>query len=403
MFGMGGQPQPKGDIRALWDALGIQVTADVGKAGPPPGTIVWQDYNPYPKFQMRGIGPELVFIRNDAPGAKDAFNPSEAVASGFEELLMPYPTGIAPQSGSKLKFTELVSTSSTEAGTIDATEWRASASDPYLLNEKRGKPTGLKYTLAAWIRTELPGDSDKKDKKDKDGKKDGKSADKPAGESAEPKVNAIYIGDIDMLHSEFVMLRNQPNPEVNFRFDNVAFVLNVIDAVAGDTRFLDIRKRKPRHSTLKTIEARSAEARDQENKQVAKFQEEYNEATKKADEDAKKTYAELQKVVDDLRQKQTAGEQVDPGEMTAKLQTLSLAQENANRKSQVTKERLKTDRDKALARIQRERDQQVQQIQNEYKVWATVIPPIPPLLVGLLVWVYRRLREREGVSRERMK
>jgi ABC-2 type transport system permease protein len=399
MFGMGGQPQPKGDIRALWDALGIQVTGDTGRAGPAPGTIVWQDYNPYPKFQMRGIGPELVFIRNDAPGAKDAFNPKEEVSSGFDELLMPYPTGIAPQSGSQLKFTELVSTSSTEAGTIDATEWRASASDPYLLNEKRGKPTGLKYTLAAWIRTEDP---TSKDGKTKDAKKD-KDAEKPAGESSQPKVNAIYIGDIDMLHSEFVMLRNQPNPEINFRFDNVAFVLNVIDAVAGDTRFLDIRKRKPRHSTLKTIEARSAEARDEENKQVAKFQADYTAATKKADDDAKKTYAELQKVVDDLRQKQSAGQQVDPGEMTAKLQTLSLAQENANRKSQVVKERLKTDRDKALARIQRERDQQIQQIQNEYKVWAAVIPPIPPLLVGLLVWVYRRLREREGVSRERMK
>jgi ABC-2 type transport system permease protein len=324
------------------------------------------------------------------------------VSSGFEELLVPYPTGIVQKSASKLHFTELIATSSTEAGTIDANDWRMNASDPYRLNEKRGKPTGLKYTLAAWIRSEDPAEQNK------DGKQQGAKGAQAGGESQggssqERPINAIYVGDIDMLHSEFVMLRNQPNPEVNFRFDNVPFILNVIDAVAGDTRFLDIRKRKPKHSTLKTIEARVADARKKEQEDIQDFQTKYNEATQKADDDAKKTYAELQKVVDQLRTDQQAGKQVDPGELTAKLQALAIAQENANRKSQVVKERLKTERDKNLARIQRERDQQIQSEQNAYKIWATVIPPIPPLLVGLIVWIQRRLREREGVSRDRMK
>ena len=72
-------------------------------------------------------------------------------------------------------------------------------------------------------------------------------------------------------------------------------------------------------------------------------------------------------------------------------------------RAEVEKERLRIDRDKNLARIQRVRDQQVQRIQNEYKVRATFLPPIPPLLVGLVVWARRRVREREGVSRTRMK
>jgi ABC-2 type transport system permease protein len=401
MFGMGGQPQPKGDIRALWEVLGIQVTGDAGNArGPVPAEIVWQDYNPYPKFQMRGIGPELVFVRDDAPGAKDAFNPAEPVCSRFEELLIPYPSGIMQASGSPLKFTELVATSSTEAGTISADDWRANSFDPYMLNEKRGKPTGRKYVLAAWIRSES--EQDKKDAGSKDAKKE-KAEGEGGSATGERPINAIYVGDIDMIHSEFVMLRNQPNPEINFRFDNVPFVLNVIDAVAGDTRFLEIRKRKPKHSTLKTIEARASEARDRELAAAAEFTKRYNDETKKADDEAKKTYAELQKVVDELREKQQRGEQVDPGEMTAKLQALAIAQETANRKAEVAKEKLKIERDKSLAKIQRHRDQEVQQIQNEYKIWATAIPPIPPLLVGLVVFVQRRIREREGISRSRMK
>jgi ABC-2 type transport system permease protein len=56
-----------------------------------------------------------------------------------------------------------------------------------------------------------------------------------------------------------------------------------------------------------------------------------------------------------------------------------------------------------LDRIRRQRDQQIQQVQNEYKLRAALLPPIPPLLVGFVVWVRRRLREREGMSRSRMR
>ena len=42
-------------------------------------------------------------------------------------------------------------------------------------------------------------------------------------------------------------------------------------------------------------------------------------------------------------------------------------------------------------------------IQNKYKFWAVVMPPIPPLLVGVIVFFRRRLREREGVSRNRLR
>jgi ABC-2 type transport system permease protein len=364
---------------------------------------VWQKYNPYPKFQMGSIGDELVFIRNDAPGAKNAFNPEEPVAAKFEELLFPYPTGITPKSGSKLTFTALIETSATESGTIPTMDLQGT--HPSELAEKRGKPTGRKYTLAAWIRGEESADkgSDGKDGKKKADDKAAKTDENPAGESKERPIDVIYVGDIDLLHSEFVQLRNQPNPDINFRFDNVPFVLNVIDAVAGDDRFLEIRTRKPRHSTLKTVEARAAAAREVEAAEAAKFRAKYTAEEQKADAEAKKTYAQLQQAVDELRTKQKNGEVVDPGEFLAKMQQLAFVQEKANRSLEVTKERLRIEREKSLAEIQRKRDQDIQRIQNEFKVWATFIPPIPPLLVGIAVWIRRRIREREGISRSRMK
>jgi ABC-2 type transport system permease protein len=418
MFG-GGQPQPKGDIRALWTALGIKVTGDGATVrNETPATIVWQDFNPYPKFQVPGIGPELVFVRDDVPGAKACFSPEEPVVAGFEELLLPYPTGLSQAIGSKLNFSELVSTSPALSGTLTVDDWKANQFDPILLDEKRGKPTGnTKYVLAAWIRdpslvkseddksaksgdksAKSGDDSAKKDDAKKDNaKSDAASADKPR------PLNVIYVGDIDMLSGEFVRMRNEPNPVVNFRFDNIPFILNVVDAVAGDTRFLEIRKRKPRHSTLRMIEERASDARQDESEEAAKFQKEYSELVKKADEQAKKNYEELQKAVDDLKRRQSLGEEVDLTELQELSISLAQKQEIENRRAEVEKERLKNDRDKKLAQIQRNRDRQEQQIQNEYKVWATFIPPIPPLLVGLVVWARRRVREREGVSRSRMR
>jgi ABC-2 type transport system permease protein len=425
MFGMGGgQPQPKGDIRALWNALEIQVTGDEGDRGPPPGQVVWQIFNPYPRFQGRGLGHELVFIRDDMPDNNQPFNAQEPVVSHFEEVLFPYPTGISQKIGAKLKYSELVSTSEDRSGTIDVIELRSSQLDPATLDEKRGKPTKRSYTLAAWIRGDAPAaatptadekakteDKAKEEKADEKAKNENakddkaKTEEKGKAEPAKPQgINVIYVADIDVLSSEFVRMRNEPNMLVaKFRFDNVPFVCNVIDAVAGENRFLDIRKRKPRHSTLRMVEIRAAAARGEEQGEIAKSKKRYDDAVKKADDDAAKIYAELQKVVDDLKAKQGRGDEVDPGEVQAKMAQLAIQKTLAERRAQVEKEKLRRERDHELARIERIRDQDIQTIQDDYKIRATAIPPIPPLLIGLLVWTRRRIREREGISRTRMR
>ncbi|MEX2173914.1 MAG: Gldg family protein [Pirellulaceae bacterium] len=404
MFGMGGQAEPKGDMRPLWNALGIEVTGDTGNPAETPAVIVWQDYNPYPKFQLNSIGPELVFLRNDAPGTKNAFNPTEPVTAGFEELFFPFPTGMTQKSGSQLDFTELVSTSSTVAGEISVDVWQQNSFDPYLLASKMGQPTGHKYILAAWVRADKDaGDEQAADENAKDNAAAGETGEGEAATTVAAGINAIYVGDIDLLDSQFVELRNLPNPEFDFRFDNVPFVLNVIDAVAGDERFLRIRTRKPRHSTLRLVEDRAAAARKRESEAAEKFRAQFEREEQKAKAEELKAVNKFQAIVTNLQQKQQAGEQVDPAQFQAMVQQVALVTEREKRKAEVQVEELRIKRDQALAASQRERDQQVRQVQNDAKLWATTIPVIPPLLVGLIVWVRRRMREREGVSRSRMK
>jgi ABC-2 type transport system permease protein len=416
MFG-GGQPQPKGDIQALWKVLGIEVTGEKGDLAGVPASVVWQEYNPYPKIKFRQIGPEFVFVSNEAPGAKNAFNSSEPLVAKFEELLLLFPTGISQKLGSKLSFTELVATGAAAAGTISVSDWQANAHDPYLLQDKRGNPAEKKFTLAAWIRGDKPANAGSDSKEKSAGSKDG---DKAEGEGEEdtkadkngmtglatgkqPAINVIYVGDIDLLHSEFVQLRNMPNPELNFRFDNVPFVLNVIDALAGDDRFLEIRTRKPRHSTLKTIEARAEEARKREQAANDEAMAEYNEHNKKLEATQKEAEDKLKEIQDKFRKQAEGGQEVDQAEAMSQIQAWIIKVEAAKRAADVERERIVRNRDVKIAAVERERDQEIQQAQNEFKLKATIFPPIPPLLVGLVVWIRRRLREREGVSRSRMK
>src|SRR5262249_13091311 len=120
----GGPPPPKGDIRALWEVLGIKPIGDAGPLGKVPGNIVWHAYTPYPRFTRGGLGPELVFVREEAPGAKNVFNPESSMVAGMEELLLLIPGGIEEAIGSKTEFTKLVTTGGRATGTIDSQKLR---------------------------------------------------------------------------------------------------------------------------------------------------------------------------------------------------------------------------------------------------------------------------------------
>jgi ABC-2 type transport system permease protein len=70
---------------------------------------------------------------------------------------------------------------------------------------------------------------------------------------------------------------------------------------------------------------------------------------------------------------------------------------------EVHKEQLSRKRDDAIEGIRQEIELDILAIKNVYKAWAVFLPPIPPLLVGLIVYVRRRLREREGIDRSRLR
>ncbi len=69
-------------------------------------------------------------------------------------------------------------------------------------------------------------------------------------------MKVVYIADVDVMFNSFLSIRARPAAlqDLTYKFENVTFLLNVVDYLADEMDYIAIRKRKLRHSTLKMIE-----------------------------------------------------------------------------------------------------------------------------------------------------
>ena len=70
---------------------------------------------------------------------------------------------------------------------------------------------------------------------------------------------------------------------------------------------------------------------------------------------------------------------------------------------QKTIARLTTNIQKEVERMEKDFQTQILKIQNERKLLAVLLPPILPLFIALLVFIYRKNQERIGISAGRLR
>ncbi len=388
MMGMGGGPQPKGDIRPLWRALGIEVPGRPGMMGGFSPDICWQEYNPYPILAETSQASNLwVFAREEAPGAKNALNKESEITNGLKELMFLYAGVILPAKDSGLKFTPLVKTGQV-AGTMPKSEidgvQQAGLSRSIEYKLRQGVNQG-EQILAAIVEGEET--------------KAGESS-----ASSKRPIKAVYVSDIDCMSRTFIDIRNRKPmmEDINFQFQNITFVLNAIDVLVGETRYPQIRRHIPTYSTLKLVELKADEFRVEEAKQRTDFNNEYNKAVTAVEDENAKSERDLKEQIEKL-QSQGAIDPETIKKLQEKIQIDNIKKMQLTKKFQVEKERLLRVRDQGIREARRQSDDSIGKIQKYYKLLAVFVPPLPPLLVGIIVLVSRRLREREGISKTRLR
>lgn len=361
MGGFNQQPEPKaedGKLTSLMKVLEIawdngEVVFDV--AGP----------NLHPEFANM-ISPELVFVTTKS-GNKGAINPTSKVTSDLQEMLAFFPGNIRQRQGSELKFDALLRTS-VKSGVHAWEDITRPSGNPFSggggveINHNPPRTlTNEAYTLAAHITG--------KDTKEQKG------------------LNVIFVSDADLISNQLFTLEAQQQLP-NLRIDNVKFVLNCVDVLAGESSYIDLRKRRPQLRTLTALQAVSDEFRKAQT-------EERGRAEGEAKEDLAKAQEGLTKIVEEIEKDTTLAPQ-------QKAQKIGIARETEQRKLDVKRANIERKKAKSIESIEAKTKQQIRAYEDWIRWWCILLPPVPAIVLGVLVLSMRINAEYRNVEADRL-
>ena len=356
MFGGGGGPPPEqkasnGQATTLLDTLGIAWKHN---------EVVWDTtgLKLHPVFGQM-IPPEFVFI-SPKSGVSSAFNTKNAITKGLQEMLLFYSGTLRPRSNSDLKFEPLLRTG-VGSGLLP---WDRVTQPGFPFggvqinpNPVRDLPDGDAHTIAAHITS-----------------------------TEEGGVNAIYVADADAISDQvfFIVQREA----YDLQLDNVKFVMNAVDILAGDESYVALRSRRPTHRTLTYVEQRTSQFRDERQKAD-------DEAKNEADEQLEKAQERLDKQVDEIRNNDALSTQ-------EKEQRLSIAQQNEQRRLDVQKANIEREKNRKDEQNKAREQRQIREAESQIRFFAVAIPPIPAILLGFIVLLSRLNAERSNIERSRL-
>lgn len=360
MMGGGGPQQQKSDdgkATKLLNVLGIAWDS---------GETVWDQYDPHPEFREWLMGVQFYDVVYVAASnkAKFAFNPDSRITQGLQEVMLFYPGSLRPREGSKLKFDALLR-SSPQSVTYEWEEYVSSAgmfggNIPILPPPKDPRFDQVSPVIAARIT--------------------GTTGDKGAS------INVVFASDMDMIANPFFFIRDKEWQ--GLKLDNITFVLNAVDELVGEEALLTLRSRQSKHRTLTTVEA-STEA----------FKGSQREQSAKADSDAKKALDDVEKRLQEEVDKILNDSSLDP---ETKRQKSAIAQKNKQQEFDVLKANIENEKKRKLKEMKDSTERKIRKIEGGTRYLAILIPPIPPLLLGIFIFSLRVQREREGIVPDRL-
>ena len=352
MRSQGPPPKEKGDIRQLMSKIGVSWD---------PAQVIWDSYNPHPDFAH--LPPEVVFV---GPGNEnpDAFNKDHSGSAALQELVLLYPGQIEKASASSYEFQPLLRSGHASGPLSYHQMVQRNLFGVQLNRNLPHRPDDRDYILAAHVRDVSGQGTD-------------------SGSSA--KLNVIVVADLDFISEQFFQIRRM-GPE-NLNFDNVTFFLNSIDVLVGDESFVALRNKRVRHRTLERVEERTQN-----------FVEERLQGEQEAETEAQQALADAQKRLDERVAE--VSQRPDLDTQTKRIMARNL-QEVENRRLEVLKANIEADKEAQISQGKENMEEQVRRIQRNIKTFAVLLPPVPVFVLGVLIFVRRQQKEKEGAAAAR--
>ena len=344
------RPGPRGNVRQWMMDLGVDWE---------PTQILWDSYNPHP--ELAHMQDEFVFL-GAGNGNDLTFNPDSSISADLQALVFPFAGVLQAVEDERYVFEPLL-----RSGTSSGTNGYFSLVGqtlfgPQLNPEPPRRLDEQNYVIAARIR--FPAVTTD-------------TADGVAG-----PVDLVVVADIDFVSEQFFLIRQQAPGNLNF--DNVTFFLNAMDTLLGDDSFIDLRSRRVRHRTLERVEAQMAEFIEQRTQEEQQAEEEAEAALIQAQARLNERVAELQ-----------TREDLDAQTMQIMVRNL---EEVENRRLEVLSANIETEKDVKIQASREKMESQIRQIQTSIKTFAILLPPVPVFAVGVVIFIRRQRREREGAA-----
>lgn len=280
------------------------------------------------------------------------------MTAGLQEVVLLYAGQLKERTDGKTKFAPLLTTG-TAAGTVRFDQLvQRTMFGVAMMQGLPHKPTDQSYTVAARV-TRDSGDS---------------------------KLNAVVIADADLMGEEFFEIRKRGVENLNL--DNVTFVLNAIDDLAGDRSFIALRSRRPKHRTLEALEARTRVYEQQRDTEA-------QTAAVTAERRLQEAQARLDRSVAEIRARGDLDDQ-------AKQIMISSIESAENRRLQVARANIEDERQKQLENARASMESSIRTIQNTIKLLAVTLPPIPAFVLFVLMSIRKLARERSRISTDRL-
>jgi ABC-2 type transport system permease protein len=210
----------------------------------------------------------------------------------------------------------------------------------------------------------------------------------------QPDINAIVLADLDMFADTFFSFHERGGDLdgdglIDLRFDNVTFLLNAIDDLLGDERFIDLRKRQPKFRRLSKVDDMTEAANLDRQDRI-----------KAANDEAKTQLEAAQKALDEAVTAIKAKTDLDD---TTKQIMIRSAEEAENRRLQAQTEQIEREKAKSVDKIRADHARAIDEVRDRIRVFAILIPPIPAILLGLVIFYRKRRRESATIPASRQR
>ncbi|MBX3472170.1 MAG: Gldg family protein [Planctomycetes bacterium] len=364
-------PDPeRGELDPLLHALGASF---------PKERVVWDGLNPHPEFEFPKEVAFVVPPPADAERPKDdpfeggGFNQQDPITAGLQELALIYPGEVEAVPLPEVQATPLLRTGPRSGWHRWSEHFQESffGLQPVPADTRPYQPKDAPRTLALRLKGQMRAPKDTEAMK--------------RGDLGKP-FEAIVIADMDLISDSFYSLRRQGDKSLP-ELDNVTFVANCIDALAGEDAYLALRKLRPRHRPLAYFERLEAELTKQQTSAVEAAKTASKEQLEQAQKRLDQKLEEVQRRTDlDRRNKEIM---------------LRAAREREQRKFDAEKRRIE-DEERDAARRARTQAERARSAAIFGVMAVSLGGPVPPvLLLGLIVFIRKTKRERELIPTAR--